>query len=115
MVEIKPCRVCEVPPENYPPSRIVRNDWICTTCSNKLRAKWWAQLRIKKRELETPVKLKDMTKTIQVQLALFPQVESPNCVFCNDKMRPTRGAGNKGDPVRWECHPCNQIIRARGI
>jgi len=116
-MNIKPCRVCnEVPEKGYPQSRIDKSDWICVSCSNELKAKWWAKVRLKKREAKNPILTKTTVDTIKAKIVLLSYLsDKPACMFCDQEMAHSRIVEGEGKPLTWQCHKCNDIIRAEGI
>lgn len=115
-METKPCRVCKKVNPKYPPSRLLKRDWICTKCANVDRNKWLAKDRLKKRKYANFEKTADAIATLEAHLEFIGIMDNtPTCPFCNIKMRATRGYLDRGERIAWECAPCNDIVMTRGF
>lgn len=115
--DIKPCRACgKIPEKGYPPSRIVKKDWICTTCANEARNKWWARYRFKKLQAKNYEGAGSTVAALEAQLEFIEVMEdAPTCPFCNGRMKPNRTYKDRGKRLTWQCQSCNDAILAKEI
>ena len=114
---MRPCRVCDkIPKKGYPKSRVARSDWICVSCSNKNRAKWWAKSKLRQKEAKSLKPIQSIKNKLQAYMPLLDYLpNTPLCPVCEGKLKATRVASEKSKPLGWTCHSCNQVILAKGI
>ena len=100
----------------YPPSRIVKKDWICAKCSNILRNTWSAKNKVVRKEAKNLFKIKSLLLRIITGLSLLPGLPNkPKCPFCDENLRPNRKHTDRGRLLNWYCTPCNEIITTKEV